>query len=73
MKCFGPVPIMRRALLPWIAPVVEMIGSAFKARREMEYLLSGASELTRSRRLTQLVGDLSIMLGTGHTRPHHGA
>jgi hypothetical protein len=48
-----------------------MIGSAFKARREMEYLLSGASELTRSRGLTQLVGKLPVMLGAGHTRPHH--
>jgi alkanesulfonate monooxygenase SsuD/methylene tetrahydromethanopterin reductase-like flavin-dependent oxidoreductase (luciferase family) len=33
-------------------PVVEMIGSAFKACGEMQYLVSGASELTRCRGLT---------------------
>jgi hypothetical protein len=32
--------------------VVEMIGSAFKACGEMQYLLSGASELTRCHGLT---------------------
>jgi hypothetical protein len=29
-----------------------MIGAGFKASREMQYFLSGASELTRSRSLT---------------------
>ena len=49
-------------------PTIEMVGAALKAFREMQYLLSGTGELTRSRSLTQHTGDLSIMLGTGHSR-----
>jgi len=43
-----------------------MISSAFEARREMQYLPSGASKLTRLRGLTQLVGNLAVMLGAGY-------
>jgi hypothetical protein len=39
----------------------------------MEYLLSGASELTRCRRLTRLVGNLAVMLGAGYGQPHKSA
>src|SRR6516225_5120415 len=49
-------------------PAIEMVGAALKALREMQYFLSGTGELTRSRSLTQHTGDLSIMLGTGHSR-----
>jgi len=42
-----------------------MIGPAFEACREMQYLPSGAGELTRRRSLTQLVGDFSVILGAG--------
>jgi hypothetical protein len=45
-----------------------MVGAALKALREMQYFLPGTRELTRSRCLTQHAGDLSIMLGTGHSR-----
>jgi hypothetical protein len=51
--------------------MVEMIGPAFEACREVKYLLPGASELTRSGCLTQLVGDLPVMLGAGYGPPHH--
>jgi hypothetical protein len=52
-------------------PAVEMIGPAFDACREMEYLLSGAGELTGRRSLAQSVGDLPVMLRAGYTSPHH--
>ena len=48
-----------------------MIGPAFKARRKMKYLLSGAGELAGSGSLTQYVGKLSIVLGAGYGGPHH--
>ena len=52
-------------------PAIEMVGAALNALREMQYFLSGTGELTRSRSLTQHTGDLSIMLGTGHSRRLH--
>ena len=42
--------------------MVEMVGAAFEASGKMENLPSGAGELAGSRDLTQLSGDLSIML-----------
>ena len=49
-----------------------MVGAALKALREMQYFLTGTDELARSRCFAQHASDLSIMLGTGHSRrPHH--
>jgi hypothetical protein len=49
-----------------------MIRPALESCGEMQDLLPGARELTRPRGFTQLVGDLSVMLGTGYgRRPHH--
>ena len=48
-----------------------MIGLAVEAGGEMEYLLSGVGELAGSRRLTQLVGKRSVMLGARYGQPHH--
>ena len=48
-----------------------MIGPAFEACREMQYLPSGAGELTRRRSLPKPVGDLAVMLRAGYTSPHH--
>jgi hypothetical protein len=49
-------------------PAIEMVGAALKALRKIQYFLPGTGELTRFRGLTQHAGDLSIMLGTGHSR-----
>src|SRR5260370_10755270 len=48
-----------------------MIGPALETCRQMQDLRSGASELARPRCLTQLVRQVSVMLGAGHTHPHH--
>ena len=50
-----------------------MIGPAFEACREMQYLPSGAGELTRRRSLTQLVGNFSVILGAGVARLASGS
>jgi hypothetical protein len=52
--------------------MVEMVGAAFEASGKMENLPPGADELGGSRDLTQLTGDLSIMLGTGRAPFHYG-
>jgi hypothetical protein len=41
-----------------------MIGAAFEASGKMQDFPTGAGELAGSSGLTQLSGDLSIMLGT---------
>ena len=51
--------------------MIEMIGPALEACREMQDLLPGAGELARSGSLTQYVCKLSVVLGAGYGGPHH--
>src|SRR5690349_1810746 len=51
--------------------MVEMVSAAVEASGKIEHLTPGADEQGGSRDLTQLSGDLSIMLGTGRAPFHY--
>jgi hypothetical protein len=51
-----------------------MVGLALESRRQMQYFLPSAGEMTRPRSLAQHAGDLPIMVGARHSGLfHHGA